>query len=147
MEDRKTNRRERVMSPHASEVTAIDRGRPESGIRFVLVSLGTVASWHSDEGWGAISAPERSGLGFVHFSQIRGIEGYRELTPGGPVEFEWQDDFGQDGVNGELRGFNPPNARQAATVTLPHLTGMETRAEGSNVLGGPLSLTAAGRGA
>ena len=72
-------------------------GRPESGIRFVLVSLGTVAFWHSDDGWGAISAPDRSGLGFVHFSQIRGIEGYRELTPGGPVEFEWQDDFGQDG--------------------------------------------------
>jgi cold shock CspA family protein len=61
------------------------------------MALGTVAFWHDEEGWGAITAPDRPGVGFVHFSNIRGIDGYRDLVPGSSVEFEWLDDFEQDG--------------------------------------------------
>jgi len=67
------------------------------GVRSSSVALGTVAFWHADEGWGAVESPDRAGVGFVHFSNIQGVEGYRELIPGSPVEFEWKDDFGQDG--------------------------------------------------
>jgi cold shock CspA family protein len=58
---------------------------------------GTVAFWHSEEGWGAVRTPDRPGLGFAHFSHIRGIDGYRELHKSQAVEFEWADDFQQDG--------------------------------------------------
>lgn len=62
-----------------------------------MTESGTVTFWHSEEGWGAVQTPEREGVGFVHFSHIRGVEGYRELVAGEPVEFEWADDFHQDG--------------------------------------------------
>jgi cold shock CspA family protein len=71
------------------------------------VSRGTVAFWHSSDGWGAISAPDRLGLGFVHFSNVRGIEGYRELRPGSPVEFESRDDFKQDGCQWRVMWVQP----------------------------------------
>jgi cold shock CspA family protein len=61
------------------------------------VATGTVAFWHGEDGWGAVKASDRAGVGFVHFSKIRGIDGYRELTAGDSVEFEWADDFEQDG--------------------------------------------------
>jgi cold shock CspA family protein len=44
------------------------------------VSRGTVAFWHNKDGWGAITAPDRPGFGFVHFSNLQGIEGYRDLV-------------------------------------------------------------------
>lgn len=71
------------------------------------MSIGTVAFWHSDEGWGAIAAPDRSGVGFAHFSNVRGIEGYRELCPGSSVEFEWLDDFEQDGCQWRVAWVRP----------------------------------------
>jgi cold shock CspA family protein len=61
------------------------------------VTRATVAFWHSDEGWGAIRTPDRPGLGFVHFAQIRNVEGYRDLSEGQEMEFEWGDDLAQDG--------------------------------------------------
>ena len=51
----------------------------------LLMALGTVAFWHDEEGWGAITAPDRPGVGFVHFSNIRGIDGYRDLVPGSSI--------------------------------------------------------------
>lgn len=48
-------------------------------------------------GWGAITAPDLPGVGFVHFSNVTGIAGYRNLVPGTSVEFEWLDDLKQDG--------------------------------------------------
>jgi cold shock CspA family protein len=73
------------------------RGPPlRAKIRSARVSLGIVAFWHSEEGWGAVATPARPGVGFVHFSNVRG-EGFRELIPGSSVEFEWRDDFEQDG--------------------------------------------------
>jgi cold shock protein len=58
----------------------------------------TVVFWRSDEGWGAIEDSERPGQGFVHFSAIQDMPGYRELTAGDDVEYEW-DGYpnGQDG--------------------------------------------------
>ena len=61
------------------------------------MSYGTVAFWHSEDGWGAITSPERSGLGFAHFSHIQDVDGFRDVVQGQVVEFEWLDDLGQDG--------------------------------------------------
>ena len=63
---------------------------------------GTVAFWRDEEGWGAISSPGRDGIGFAHFSHIR-ADGYRSLTAGEPVEFEWADDFKQDGCQWRVK--------------------------------------------
>lgn len=63
------------------------------------VTLATVAFWHRDEGWGAIEDPGRPGLGFVHFSFIRDMPGYRELTAGQVVEYEWGGEYLHDGCD------------------------------------------------
>jgi cold shock CspA family protein len=71
------------------------------------MARGTVTFWHSDEGWGAIEAADRAGTGFVHFSNIRGVEGYRELSAGAPVEYEWGDDLAQDGCQWRVAWVQP----------------------------------------
>ena len=71
------------------------------------MAVGRVAFWHGDEGWGAIRAPDRPGVGFAHFSHIRGMEGYRELFPNEEVEFEWADDRGQDGCQWRVAWVRP----------------------------------------
>ena len=53
------------------------------------MEIGTVAFWHTEEGWGAVTASGRPGLGFVHFSEIRDMPGFRELVPGQEVELEY----------------------------------------------------------
>lgn len=75
------------------------RGRPGSDAQRPAGTLhrGTVAFWHTEEGWGAVRTPDRAGVGFAHSSHIREMEGYRELHQGEAVEFEWTDDFEQDG--------------------------------------------------
>jgi cold shock CspA family protein len=82
------------------------RGHPGAAYH-LLMSVGTVAFWHSEDGWGAITAPDRRGIGFVHFSNVRGIESYREPTPGSSVEFEWLDDFEQDGCQWRVAWVRP----------------------------------------
>jgi cold shock CspA family protein len=74
------------------------------------MSHGTVAFWHSEEGWGAITAPEQTGLGFVHFSHMRDVEGYRGLAQGEQVEYEWADDFAQDGCQWRVAWVRPVGA-------------------------------------
>lgn len=69
--------------------------------------MGTVAFWHQNEGWGAVRTANRSGVGFVHFSVIRGVSGLRALIPGEAVEFEWEDDFGQDGCQWRVAWVRP----------------------------------------
>lgn len=64
-----------------------------------MTESGTVAYWHADEGWGAIRCAARPGVGFAHFSHIRGVEGFRELHDGEAVQIEWADDRGQDGCD------------------------------------------------
>jgi cold shock CspA family protein len=78
-----------------------------SDILSTPVELGTVAFWHAEEGWGAVEVPGRPGVGFAHFSHIRGIDGYRELYTGQPVEVEWADDFGQDGCQWRVASVRP----------------------------------------
>ena len=48
-----------------------------------------------DEGWGVLSSPDVAGDVFAHFSNLVG-EGYRTLSAGEPVRFEWEQP-GQDG--------------------------------------------------
>jgi cold shock CspA family protein len=69
--------------------------------------MGTVAFWRHEEGWGGIEAPDRPGVGFAHFSQVRGVQGYRYLLPGEAVEFEWADGVGQDGCDWRVRWVRP----------------------------------------
>ncbi|MDQ2727595.1 MAG: hypothetical protein M3Y91_06980 [Actinomycetota bacterium] len=38
-------------------------------------------------------------MGFTHFSHIAGIEDYRELFAGEPVDVEWGNDMAQDGCH------------------------------------------------
>ncbi len=71
------------------------------------MAVGRVAFWYGDEGWGAVTAPDRPGVGFAHFSHIRGLEGYRELFPDEEVEFEWADDRGQDGCQWRVAWVRP----------------------------------------
>jgi cold shock CspA family protein len=88
--------------------TQATRATPSVGaIRSSFVSRGTVAFWHNEDGWGAITAPDRPGLGFVHFSNLQGVEGYRDLVPGESVEFEWLDDFEQDGCQWRVGWVRP----------------------------------------
>ena len=89
----------------AAEVARYDSRRHPRTLR--RVADGTVAVWHGDEGWGAIRAPGRRGVGFAHFSHIRGVEGYREMFVGEQVEFEWADDFAQDGCQWRVAWVRP----------------------------------------
>jgi CspA family cold shock protein len=57
---------------------------------------GTCESWDDDEGWGVVVSPDVPGRGFAHFSDIRDMDGYRNLRPGQPVEF----DLGRPGQDG-----------------------------------------------
>jgi cold shock CspA family protein len=79
------------------------RERPRTG----EVETGTVAFWHTEEGWGALRTPARRGVGFAHFSHIDGVDGYRELFPNEPVQFEWADDFEQDGCQWRVNWVRP----------------------------------------
>lgn len=45
--------------------------------------------------------------GFAHFSQVRGVKGYRYLVPGEAVEFEWADGPGQHGREWRSSGSAP----------------------------------------
>ncbi|WP_045821572.1 cold-shock protein [Williamsia herbipolensis] len=53
-------------------------------------TVGTVRSWNADEGWGVLDAPEAPGGAWVHFSEIRGMTGFRVLEVGARVEFAWE---------------------------------------------------------
>jgi cold shock CspA family protein len=89
-----------------ARLLGIHKGR-SAGPATAVTQRGTVAFWHSEEGWGAVQTPERQGVGFAHFSHIRGVQGYRELNVGEPVEFEWTDDFQQDGCQYRVTWVRP----------------------------------------
>jgi cold shock CspA family protein len=63
------------------------------------MATATVDFWHEEEGWGAIRDPDRPGLGFVHFSFIVDMPGFRSLRPGEEIEYEWLGDYPQDGCD------------------------------------------------
>jgi CspA family cold shock protein len=53
-------------------------------------STGTVRHWYREEGWGVLDSSDAPGGCFAHFSNISGVEGYRELVEGETVEFDCQ---------------------------------------------------------
>jgi CspA family cold shock protein len=63
----------------------------------VREGFGTVKRWSDEEGWGVLISPWVPGEVFSHFSHIAS-DGYRTLTPGDDVQFEWEEyPSGQDG--------------------------------------------------
>lgn len=59
---------------------------------------GTVQRWDDEEGWGVLVSPDVEGTVFAHFSHIRDMTGYRFLSRGQSVEFEYETP-GQDGCD------------------------------------------------
>jgi cold shock protein len=61
---------------------------------------GTVRDWYGEEGWGVVLTPD--GLTtFCHFSDVE-MDGYRTLSPGDRVEFDYETP-GQDGCDARVR--------------------------------------------
>ncbi|MFB9315057.1 cold-shock protein [Nocardioides plantarum] len=54
-----------------------------------MSTVGVVGTWHGDEGWGVIDSPATPGGCWTHFSAVLG-EGYRTLSPGQRVTFEFE---------------------------------------------------------
>lgn len=63
------------------------------------METGVVAFWHTEEGWGAATTPAHPGMGFVHFSMIRDMPGFRELVPGEEVDLEYGGLYPRDGCD------------------------------------------------
>jgi CspA family cold shock protein len=61
-----------------------------------VTTVGTVREWHADEGWGVIDSDATPGGCWTHFGDVL-MSGYRFLSPGQPVAFEfetgWQDGY------------------------------------------------------
>lgn len=62
-----------------------------------LVTAGTVREWHVDEGWGVIDSDATPGGCWAHFGTVL-TSGYRSLSPGQPVSFEFETEW-QDGYD------------------------------------------------
>ncbi|AZG48083.1 cold-shock protein [Gordonia insulae] len=60
-------------------------------------TVGTVCIWHDEEGWGVLDSDATPGGAWAHFSEVAGT-GFRSLTPGQVVEFDYED-HGQDGYD------------------------------------------------
>jgi cold shock protein len=54
-----------------------------------VTTAGIVREWHSDEGWGVIDSDTTPGGCWAHFSSVL-MSGYRSLSPGQPVSFEFE---------------------------------------------------------
>ncbi|MEV0897176.1 cold shock domain-containing protein [Actinoplanes sp. NPDC049802] len=54
-----------------------------------MTTAGIVREWHADEGWGVIDSDATPGGCWAHFSSLL-MSGYRFLSPGQPVEFEFE---------------------------------------------------------
>jgi CspA family cold shock protein len=54
-----------------------------------MESQGTVREYDTEAGWGVLDSPDTPGGCWVHFSAIQ-AGGYRALTAGDPVSFEWE---------------------------------------------------------
>jgi CspA family cold shock protein len=55
------------------------------------MTRGQVKEWSDEEGWGAITSPDVSGEVWAHFVHLTDQEGFRTLTPGEAVEFDYID--------------------------------------------------------
>jgi CspA family cold shock protein len=93
--------------------------------------VGTVEVWHAEDGWGVLRTP--GGLSvWCHFSHVI-AEGYRELSAGDRVSFDYETP-GQDGCEGRVLTAAAPVADDgsvaAAAGTSQDMSGAHT-----NVLG------------
>jgi len=70
---------------------------------------GRVLRWDDDEGWGVLGSDEFAGTAFAHFSHIR-MEGYRTVTAGQAVQFEYMPGRGQDGCDHRALWVRPAEA-------------------------------------
>lgn len=84
--------------------------------------------WHSDEGWGVIDSDTTPGGCWAGFGSLL-VSGYRSLSPGQPVSFEfeagWQDGYDYRAVavwTGDDRPATPeprkPSAAYRSTLRL-----------------------------
>ncbi|MFT4395415.1 cold-shock protein [Gordonia lacunae] len=62
---------------------------------------GSVRTWHDNEGWGVLDSEATPGGAWAFFAEIDG-SGYRSLTPGQRVRFDYED-RGQDGYDYRAR--------------------------------------------
>jgi CspA family cold shock protein len=62
--------------------------------------VGTVETWHDDEGWGVLRTPEGLSV-FCLFSSVE-AEGYRSLEAGSPVWFDYEVP-GEDGCEARVK--------------------------------------------
>lgn len=63
--------------------------------------------WRGEDGWGVLDSDATPGGAWTHFSEVVG-EGFRTLTPGQAVEFEYED-HGHDGY--DFRALNVRDLR------------------------------------
>jgi CspA family cold shock protein len=79
--------------------------------------VGHVESWSDEDGWGVLRTPE--GLSVVcHYSDVD-LPGYRSLTPGTAVCFDYEEP-GQDGCDARvLTAARPAAAGENAPLTKP----------------------------
>lgn len=63
-----------------------------------MTSRGVVRCWNSEDGWGVIDCEQTPGGCWAHFSEVE-VAGFRKLTSGQQVAFEWQK------ASGPVEGF------------------------------------------
>ena len=103
-----------------------------------MVSRGVVREWSDAEGWGVIDGDDVPGGCRAHFSDVR-VAGYRTLTPGSAVMFEWER-FDQDGFSYRATASWPAGAdpvdpdpavggssAMSSTVTITYKDGSTTK--------------------
>jgi cold shock CspA family protein len=61
--------------------------------------VGTVETWHGEDGWGVLRTPDGLSV-FCHFSDVE-VRGYAELSVGSPVWFDYETP-GQDGCDARI---------------------------------------------
>ena len=61
--------------------------------------IGTVRDWYDRDGWGVLLTPDGLTV-FCHFSDVD-VDGYKTLTPGTSVSFDYETP-GQDGCDARV---------------------------------------------
>ncbi|MFM9918730.1 cold shock domain-containing protein [Lacisediminihabitans sp. H27-G8] len=81
-----------------------------------MSSLGTVAQWSDEDGWGVIASGETPGGCWTHFSALE-MPGYRSLDVGELVDFHWEASD-QDGFAYRAVRVQPRRPRTGETPTI-----------------------------
>jgi len=102
------------------EVLTSDQGLLDrlTAIAAATSTVGTVRTWHDEEGWGVIDSPETPGGSWVHFSAVA-VAGHRSHSPGQRVHLEWEQVVDQDGHRFRATRVWPVGAEPVETVPQP----------------------------